>query len=136
MNPWADWQKVYLPCLKERVNYGLKFPPTNLQTIMQTYDSFNALAAGQGQPLVSGMSVFNSAATETTNDRHSHSGRANNPANENASRQDVHDAWGVFADTLTDYGHYSDISDADYDALVKDYANTLMKSYSRRKKAS
>ena len=28
---------------------------------MQTYDSFNALAVGQGQPLVSGMSVFNAA---------------------------------------------------------------------------
>ena len=101
---------------------------------METYDSLNALAAGQGQPLVSGMSVFNSAAT--TNDRHSHSGRGNSPTNKEASRQDVHDAWGVFADMLTDYGHYSDISDADYDALVKDYANTLMKSYSRRKKAA
>ena len=31
---------------------------------MQTYNSFNALAAGQGQPLVSGMSVFNAASTE------------------------------------------------------------------------
>ena len=36
-------------------------PLTPLQPIMQTYDSFNALAAGQGQPLVSGMSVFNAA---------------------------------------------------------------------------
>ena len=31
---------------------------------MQTFNSFNELAAGQGQPLVSGMSVFNAASSE------------------------------------------------------------------------
>ena len=96
---------------------------------MRTYDSFNALAVGQGQPLVSGMSVFNSTETETANDRHSHRGRGNAPINKEATRQDVHDAWGVFADTLTDYGMYSDLDPKKYDEIVKDYIRLLQKKY-------
>ena len=96
---------------------------------MQTYDSFNALAAGQGQPLVSGMSVFNSAATETTNDRHSHSGRGNLPINKGATRQDVHDKWGEFSDTLSDYGMYSDLDPKKFDEVVKEYIRLLQKKH-------
>ena len=35
---------------------------------MQTFNSFNELAAGQGQPLHSDMSVFNKATVATKND--------------------------------------------------------------------
>ena len=96
---------------------------------MQTYDSFNALATANAAPLVSDMSVFNTAATETTNDRHSYSGRGNLPINEDTTRQDVHNKWGEFSDTLSDYGMYSDLDPKKFDEIVKEYIRMLQKKF-------
>ena len=46
------------------VKLSLFNPSTSLQPIMQTYDSFNALATASATPLTSDMSTFNASSAE------------------------------------------------------------------------